>query len=52
MYLLTVKSFFRHFENDNRYTIETVYCYDSQLGKWLAKPKTWDYELLSWRHID
>lgn len=52
MYLLTVRRFLRQFENDNRSVIETVYCYDSQLGNWLAKPKTFDYELLSWRHID
>lgn len=51
MFKLTVKRYLRHFENDNRYTIETVYCYDHQLGNWLAKPKTWSYELLRYEHI-
>lgn len=52
MFQLKIKHYFRHFEGDNRYEICTEYCYDHQIGKWLAKPKTWDYELLSYRHID
>lgn len=51
MFKLTVKRYFRHYEGDNRYVIEDVYCYDHQIGNWLAKPKTWSYELLSYRHI-
>ena len=52
MYILTVKHYRRHFEGDNYFTIEDVYCHDYQLGKWLAKPKTWEYELLSYKHVD
>lgn len=52
MFQLTIKRYFRHFEGDNRYEILTEYCYDTQIGHWLAKPKTWDYELLSYKHID
>lgn len=52
MFRLTVKHYRRHFEGDNYYTIEVVYCYDYQLGNWLAKPSTWDYELLSYKHVD
>ena len=50
MFRLTVKVFNRHYENDKSYRIETVYCYDDQLGKWLAKPKTSSYELISYSH--
>lgn len=52
MFLLTIKHYYRHFEGDERYEIIQERCYDHQLGNWLARPKTWDYELLNYRHID
>ena len=48
MWHLVVKVYLRHFDGDERYRIEDVYCYDSQLGYWLANPKTWDRELMSY----
>lgn len=50
MFRLTIKVYYRHYDGDNRYYIEEKYCSDTQIGKWLAKPKTWDYELLNYRH--
>lgn len=50
MFHLRVKRYLRQFENDNRFTIEDVYCFDHQLGNWLANPRTWSYELLSYTH--
>ena len=52
MYMLTVKVFNRHYENDKSYRIEKVLIYDCQLGKWLANRKTFSYELISYRHCD
>ena len=51
MWELTIKRYYRHYEGDNRYVIETAYCYDTQIGKWLSNPKTWDRELLNYRKI-
>lgn len=51
MFVLTVKRYLRQFKDDPRSVIETVYCYDSQIGSWLAAPKTWSCELLSWRRL-
>lgn len=51
MFALTVKRYLRQFKDDPRSVIETVYCYDSQIGSWLANPKTFSYEVLSWRRI-
>ena len=52
MFKLTVKRYNRHFKDDISFVIETVYCYDTQIETWLANPKTWSYELLSYKHID
>ena len=52
MFVITLKHYFRHYDGDNRYEICTEYCYDHQIGYWLARPKTWDYELLNYKHID
>lgn len=51
MYMLRVKVYHRHYEKDNSYHIEEVLIADHQLGSWLANPKTWSRELLSYRHI-
>lgn len=50
MYKLTVRYFLRQFENDPRSRVEEVLIFDHQLGYWLANPKTFSYELLSYRH--
>lgn len=50
MFRLTVKRYLRQFKDDPRSVVEIVYCYDHQLGKWLANPKTWSYELLTYEH--
>lgn len=50
MYVITLKHFRRWFSGDTSYSIGTIYCTDSQLGKWLAKPKTKDYEIIDYRH--
>lgn len=51
MFRLTVKRYLHHYENDNRYVIEQVDCFDHQLGNWLANPKTWSYELIRYEHL-
>ena len=50
MYQLTVKLYRRWYEKDPVYTIETVLIRDDQLGKWLAEPKNWNREVLSYHH--
>lgn len=51
MFRLTIKRYLRQFKDDPRSVIEDIYCYDNQIGYWLANPKTFSYELLKWVHI-
>ena len=50
MFMLKVIVYNRHYDGDKSYHVDNVLIYDYQLGNWLAKPKTKDYELLSYQH--
>ena len=50
MIILKVKVYNRHYDIDKSFHVDNVLIYDFQLGNWLAKPKTKDYELLSYQH--
>lgn len=48
MYYLTLKVYKRHYDGDERYTIETVYSSEENLKKWFKRCDGWFVELLSW----